>query len=199
MLGRSVVACAFAGFVVVAVACNKGSGSDGSGGSAATATTSAAAATSGGSKPAPATSSATTPVKYSKVPSKGTHPATQTAKKGGAGGTQVSGTSLTISEKSTDREFRKEAKAGTIDCSAGNMDNKAECDQNDLYYCDDSRLWVVDCDKEAKNGGADNGSCFEGEKFIDCLGCAKADDGTNVCCDFQMTVCCTDDGNCFKP
>ncbi len=50
-----------------------------------------------------------------------------------------------------------------------------------------------------KLSGLSGGACFEGEKFIDCLGCDKADDGTDACCDYQMSVCCDKDGNCYSP
>jgi hypothetical protein len=79
------------------------------------------------------------------------------------------------------------------------MDNAAECEGDNLYFCDDSSLWVVECSAETRLSGLKGGSCYEGEGFTNCLGCAKADDGTDVCCDFELTVCCAADGTCYNP
>lgn len=145
------------------------------------------------------TTSTLTEVKYSaKVPARGTKPATQKAVKGGAGGTTPTVASQKLSEASTDRQVRKPAKADLADCKAL-PDNAAECEGQNLYFCDDQKLWLVDCDAEAKLGGASAGSCFEGEKFIDCLGKTTADDSSEVWCDFQSTVCCDKDGACYSP
>ena len=203
---RLLVSCALA-IPFAVVACNNGSSGSGSAGGTpsasattkSTATTTTAVSATATTTAAPVGSGAH--VKYSdKYPSRGTKPVTQTAVKGGSGDSRPTGRSSVASEISTDREFRKAATAGTIDCSAKNMDKKAECDQNDFYYCDDNKLWVVNCDAEAKQGGATTGSCYEGEHFIDCLGCGQADDKSTVCCDFQMKVCCSPDGsNCYSP
>ncbi len=99
----------------------------------------------------------------------------------------------------TDRAIRKHADVDKIDCSAPNMNLKAECDGTSLYFCSSQKLWLVECDREAKLSGLAGGACFEGEKFIDCLACDKADDGTDACCDAQMSVCCDKDGNCYSP
>ena len=94
--------------------------------------------------------------------------------------------------------MRKPSKVDVVDCSKL-PDNVAECDKDKLYFCDDKELFVVDCNAEAKFGGAASGGCFEGEKFIDCLGCGRAADGTNVCCDLTTSVCCDDAGDCWAP
>lgn len=133
-----------------------------------------------------------------KLPSKGTKAVTQKAIKGGSGAVRPDASSAKASEASTDRQMRKAANVDKVDCSKL-PDNVAECDGDNIYFCDDQSLWVTDCSAEAKFGGAQGGSCFEGEKFVDCLGCGPADDGSNVCCDFQMTVCCADDGSCYSP
>jgi hypothetical protein len=133
-----------------------------------------------------------------KIPGRGTRPITQQAIRGGAGATIPSNASAKTSEASTDRQMRKHAKVDMADCTKL-PDNAAECDGNNLYFCDDQRLWVVDCDAEAKFGGATSGACFEGEKFIDCAGCNKADDGSDVCCDSQMNTCCDSKGACYSP
>ncbi len=145
------------------------------------------------------TTSTLAEVKYTgKVPARGTKPATQKAMKGGAGGTTPAVASQKLSEASTDRQVRKPAKADVADCKTL-PDNAAECEGGNLYFCDDAKLWVVDCDTEAKLGGASAGACFEGEKFIDCLGKTTADDASEVWCDFQTTVCCDKDGSCYSP
>jgi hypothetical protein len=155
-------------------------------------------------KSAPATDTATTTsnlqqINYTKkLPSKGTKPTTQHAIKGGTGDNRPSPNSAATSEAATDRQSRKEAKVDMVDCTKL-PDNSAECDGTKFYFCDDKALWYVDCDAEAKFGGVAAGSCYEGEKFIDCLGCDAADDGSQACCDFQMTVCCDKDGNCYSP
>jgi hypothetical protein len=139
------------------------------------------------------------PINYQKKPpGKGTHPVTQKAVKGGSGPTVPGPTSLRTPEPSTDRQMRKHARADLADCNVL-PDNAAECDGASIYFCDDKKLWVVDCDAEAKFSGVKGGSCFEGEKFVDCLGCDTADDGTQACCDFEMTVCCNDAGDCWSP
>jgi hypothetical protein len=137
---------------------------------------------------------------YTKKPAgKGTHAVTQTAKRGGSGATAPNAGSLRTPEPSTDRQMRKRARVDLADCKTL-PDNAAECDGNSIYFCDDQRLWVVDCDAEAKFSGVASGSCFEGEKFTDCLGCDTADDGSTVCCDFEMTVCCSSTGDaCWSP
>ena len=145
------------------------------------------------------TTAGLTDVKYSaKTPGRGTKPINQKAIKGGSGATTPVVASQKLSEASTDRQVRKHAKADMADCTTL-PDNAAECDGNNLYFCDDQKLWVVDCDNEAKLGGATAGSCFEGEKFIDCLGKTTADDSTEVWCDWQTTVCCDKDGSCYSP
>jgi hypothetical protein len=134
-----------------------------------------------------------------KLPSKGTKASTDKATKGGVGDTRPTSKSAKTTEASTDRQMRKAANVDKVDCSTL-PDNSAECDGLSLYYCDDKQLWQVDCNAEAKFGGATSGSCYEGEKFIDCLGCGPADDGSTVCCDFQNTVCCAEDGSaCYSP
>ena len=145
------------------------------------------------------TTSTLTDVKYAaKIPARGTKPASQKAIKGGSGSTAPAVASQKLSEASTDRQVRKNAKADVADCKAL-PDNAAECDGNTLYFCDDQKLWMVDCDAEAKLGGASAGACFEGEKFIDCLGKTTADDNSEVWCDFQTSVCCDKDGTCYSP
>lgn len=145
------------------------------------------------------TSSVLQNITYStKLPARGTHPVTQHAMRGGSGDTRPSPNSAKTSEASTDRQSRKEANVDKVDCTSL-ADNSAECDGNNFYFCDDQKLWVVNCDAEAKFGGSQSGACFEGDKFIDCLGCGAADDGSQVCCDFQMTVCCDKDGSCYSP
>lgn len=177
--------------VVVLAACNKDGGAAASS-NGATPTTSASAASSDGD-------SKLADVKYTaKVPARGTKPITQKAIKGGSGATTPSVASKKLSEVSTDRQVRKHAKADIADCTKL-PDNAAECDSNMLYFCDDQKLWQVDCEQEAKLGGAQGGSCFEGEQFIDCLGKLTADDNSEVWCDFQTTVCCDKDGNCYSP
>jgi hypothetical protein len=152
-------------------------------------------------KPAPPTSTSTlTAVKYvsDKLPARGTKPVTQHATRGGSGDTLPSSTSRTADEEDTDRQSRKLANIDKVDCNKL-PDNVGECNGDNFYFCDDKQLWVVDCKAEAKMGGAADGSCFEGEKLVDCLGCGQATDGTHVCCDFSQTVCCGDDGNCYSP
>jgi hypothetical protein len=146
------------------------------------------------------TTSVLTQVSYTpKPPARGTKPVTQKAIKGGSGATLPTMTSNKTTEAATDRQGRKQhAKVDIVDCKQV-PDNAAECDGNSFYFCDDQKLWVVDCDAEAKLGGAQAGSCFEGEKFIDCLGKNAADDGSEVWCDFQNTVCCDKDGSCYSP
>jgi hypothetical protein len=139
------------------------------------------------------------PVVYTKKPpGKGSRPVTQKAIKGGSGATVPNAQSLRTPEPSTDRQMRHRARADMADCNVL-PDNAAECNGNSIYFCDDKKLWVVDCDSEAKFSGVKGGSCFEGEKFVDCLGCDTADDGTQACCDFEMTVCCNDAGDCWSP
>jgi hypothetical protein len=133
-----------------------------------------------------------------KPPGKGTRPVTQHAIKGGSGATAPNPQSMRTPEPSTDRQMRKRARVDLADCKQL-PDNAAECDGQNMFFCDDSRLWVVDCDAEAKFSGVSGGSCYEGEKFVDCLGCDTADDGTQACCDFEMTVCCNDKGDCYSP
>ena len=133
-----------------------------------------------------------------KPPGKGTRPVSQKAVKGGSGDKRPSANSVKMDEASTDRQMRKRATADVVDCKAL-PDNSAECDGTNLYFCDDSRLWVVDCDAEAKFAGVASGACFEGEHFTNCLGCGAADDGTQECCDFELTVCCNDQGDCYNP
>jgi hypothetical protein len=155
------------------------------------------------SSDAPAASATTTSVlqniSYSKkLPGKGSHKVTQKAIRGGTGDTRPSINSAKTDEPSTDRQMRKPANVDKVDCTKL-ADNAAECDGNSFYFCDDQALWVVDCNAEAKFGGVSGGSCFEGERFIDCLGCDTADDGSTACCDFNMTVCCDKDGACYDP
>jgi hypothetical protein len=128
-----------------------------------------------------------------KVPSKGKNAITQHAQKGGSGSTKPSKDSATTSEVATDnKKARKEATMDEVDC-ATLPDNTAECDGTSFYFCDDKKLWVVDCNAEAKNLDMSSGSCFEGDKFIDCLACDKADDGDEVCCNVDNSVCCDHD------
>jgi len=150
--------------------------------------------------PTPVATSTLNAVKYvsDKLPARGTKPVTQHATRGGSGDTLPSSTSRTADEEDTDRQTRKLANVDKVDCSKL-PDNVGECNGDSFYFCDDKQLWVVDCKAEAKMGGASDGSCFEGEKLIDCLGCGQATDGTHVCCDFSQTVCCGDDGNCYSP
>jgi hypothetical protein len=150
--------------------------------------------------PVATTTSTLTSVKYlsDKLPARGTKPVIQHATRGGSGDTLPSATSRTADEEDTDRQSRKLANIDKVDC-AKLPDNVGECDGEKFYFCDDKQLWVVDCNAEAKTGGASDGSCFEAEKLVDCLGCGQATDGTHVCCDFSQTVCCGDDGSCYSP
>jgi hypothetical protein len=171
--------------VVVAAACDKKSSSD---------PAPASSAASAGSS-----ASTLTAINYSKTPpGKGTRPLMQKAIRGGSGATTPNAKSLRTVEASTDRQMRKPASVDLADCTQL-PDNAAECNGKDMYFCDDSKLWVVDCDAESKFSGVSGGSCFEGERFVDCLGCTTADDGTQACCDFEMTVCCNDAGDCWNP
>jgi hypothetical protein len=141
-----------------------------------------------------------TSVKYQsdKLPARGTKPIMEHAVKGGSGKTAPGADSKLAYEEDTDRDMRKLANVDKVDCP--NLpDNVAECEGDKFYYCDDKKLWVVDCANEAKMGGASSGSCFEGENFVDCLGCAPATDGSQVCCDFSQTICCDKDGACYSP
>ena len=150
--------------------------------------------------PTPTGTSTLTAVKYvsDKLPARGTKPVTQHATRGGTGDTLPTATSRTADEEDTDRQSRKLANIDKVDCNKL-PDNVGECDGDKFYFCDDKQLWVVDCKSEAKMGGATDGSCYEGEKLIDCLGCGTATDGTHVCCDFSQTICCSDDGSCYSP
>ncbi len=140
------------------------------------------------------------PINYStKLPGKGAHPLLGRAIRGGSGDTRPQIFSRRLTEPSTDRQLRKPALADRVDCADPKMDNASECDGDKLYFCDDRALWVVDCDAETKLSGLPGGSCFEGETFTNCLGCAKTDDGTDVCCDFLLTTCCLADGTCYNP
>jgi hypothetical protein len=158
----------------------------------------------GDTNAAPVSSATTTSVlqatKYEPAtfPAKGTKPTISRAVKGGTGGTTPDANSKRLSERGTDRQMRKPALVDKVDCNTV-PDNAAECDGNQMFYCDDRRLWVVDCDAEAKFGGVSSGSCFEGETFTECLGCDKASDGSAACCDFEMTVCCDASGACYSP
>jgi hypothetical protein len=153
---------------------------------------------------APASSTTTTsvlqPTKYvpATFPARGTRATTSRAVRGGTGTTVPDATSKKLSERGTDREIRKPATVDKADCNTA-PDNAAECDGNQMFYCDDQRLWVVDCDAEAKFGGVSSGSCFEAETFTECLGCDKTSDGSQACCDFEMTVCCDPSGACYSP
>ena len=141
-----------------------------------------------------------TNIKYAsdKLPARGNKPITDHAVKGGSGATLPTATSRTADEEDTDRQTRKLANVDKVDC-ATLPDNAGECDGEKFYFCDDKQLWVVDCNAEAKMGGAANGSCYEGDKLIDCLGCGQATDGTHVCCVLSQTICCGDDGACWSP
>jgi hypothetical protein len=158
----------------------------------------------GNTNAAPASSTTTTstlqPTKYlpTTFPARGAKPAITRAVKGGTGVTLPDATSKRLSERGTDRQMRKPALVDKVDCNVV-PDNAAECDGNQMFFCDDQRLWVVDCDAEAKFGGASSGSCFEAETFTECLGCDKASDGSTACCDFEMTVCCDEGGSCYSP
>lgn len=151
-------------------------------------------------KEEPAGTSTLTSVKYAsdKLPARGAKPIAEHAVKGGSGLNQPNPESHLAYEGDTDRDMRKLAAIDKVDC-ASLPDNVAECEGEKFYYCDDKKLWVVDCAAEAKMGGAQSGSCWEGENFVDCLGCGTATDGTHVCCDFSQTVCCLDDGSCYMP
>lgn len=132
-----------------------------------------------------------------KPPSKKGKTITQHAVKGGTGSTKPSAQSAVTSEVATDnKKARKEATIDEVDC-ATLPDNSAECDGEKFYFCDDKKLWVVDCQSEAKAIGTSSGSCYEGDKFIDCLACDKADDGSEVCCNVDMSVCC-DHEDCYS-
>ena len=182
---RFVVVVSAASLTFVATACSKTDAS--SGGSAAT----AGSAT---------TTSALVAVTYNKstFPPKGTHAVTTTAHRGGTGGIRPATDSKKLTEHGTDRMMRQPATADVVDCTK-TPDNAAECDGDKMYYCDDQQLWMVDCNAEAKQGGVAGGSCFEAETFTECLGCDTASDGSSVCCDFEMSVCCDKDGACYSP
>jgi hypothetical protein len=141
-----------------------------------------------------------TNVKYQtdKLPPRGTKPIVQHATRGGTGDTAPNATSRRADEEDTDRQSRTLAHLDNVDC-AKLPDNVGECDGNKFFFCDDQQLWVTDCNAEAKLGGAVDGSCFEGEKLVDCLGCGQATDGTRVCCDFSQTICCDAVGACWTP
>lgn len=175
--------------LAVSIGCSK-SEAPSSGGAAATSTAVSSATTT----------SALLPTTYNKAqfPAKGTRPVTTTAKRGGSGATRPSATSKKLSERGTDRESRQPATVDMVDCNAA-PDNAAECDGDKLYYCDDKQLWQVDCNTEAKQGGVASGGCFEAETFTECLGCDATADGSQACCDFEMTVCCDKDGSCYSP
>jgi hypothetical protein len=136
-----------------------------------------------------AATSTLTNVKYAtdKLPPRGTKPIVQHATRGGTGDTLPTATSRRADEEDTDRQSRKLAHVDNVDCTKL-PDN-----------VDDMQLWVTDCNAEAKLGGAVDGSCFEGEKLVDCLGCGQATDGTRVCCDFSQTICCDAEGACWTP
>jgi hypothetical protein len=181
---RRLVSVVLVGVVVVAAGCDDKKSKDGAAPvSSATTTTSVLQAT----KYEPAT-----------FPAKGSKPTTGRAVKGGTGATVPDATSKRLSERGTDRAMRKPALVDKVDCNTV-PDNAAECDGSQMFYCDDQRLWVVDCDAEAKFGGVSTGSCFEAETFTECLGCDKASDGSSACCDFEMTVCCDTGGACYSP
>jgi hypothetical protein len=147
-----------------------------------------------------AASGTTGPIHYSsRLPGKGKHALLGRGIRGGSGDSRPTINSKRLSEASTDRQLRKPALADKVDCAPASMDNAAECDGTSMYFCDDNALWVISCSEEAQLSGLENGSCFEGETFTDCLGCGKADDGTDVCCDFQLTKCCATDGTCYDP
>jgi hypothetical protein len=177
---RRFVSVLVVGAVVVAVGCDKKPD-----GAAASTTT---------------TTSDLQPTKYAPAtfPAKGSKPTTMMAVKGGTGSTVPGASSKRLSERGTDRQMRKLAVVDKADCTTA-PDNSAECDANSMYYCDDQQLWVVDCDAEAKFGGVNSGSCYEAEAFTECLGCDKASDGSQACCDFEMTVCCDPSGACYSP
>jgi hypothetical protein len=141
-----------------------------------------------------------TSIKYQsdKLPARGTKAVSQKAVKGGSGPNQVNPESHQAYEEDTDRDMRKLANVDKVDCAAL-PDNVAECDGDKFYYCDDKKLWVVDCASEAKMGGGESGTCWEGENFVDCLAKGTATDGSKVSCDFSQTICCADDGNCYSP
>jgi hypothetical protein len=147
----------------------------------------------------PAAPGGTGPIHYpTTLPGKGTHTVFGRATRGGSGDTRPTASSKHLSEPATDRELRRSAHADGVDCTKPEMDNAAECDGDNLFFCDDKALWTVPCSAETKLAGREGG-CYEGDTFTNCLGCGKADDGTDVCCDFQLTVCCLADGNCYQP
>jgi hypothetical protein len=187
-MGRWLAVAFVAGGLVVALACDKKSDAP------------AGAGASAGPSAASSASSTLAPVKYdkSKFPAKGTHATISMATKGGSGATRPGPTSKRLPEAGTDREMRKPATIDMVDCTTV-ADNAAECDGSKMYFCDDQKLWVVDCDAEAKFGGVAAGNCFEADNFTECLGCDTASDGSSVCCDFLMTVCCDGSGACYSP
>jgi len=151
-------------------------------------TTTAASNGGGGTQPQSAAN---------KLPSKKGKTISQHAVKGGSGATKPNEKSSLTSEVATDnKKARKEANIDEVDC-ATLPDNAAECDGQNFYFCDDKKLWVVDCGNEAKSLGMSSGSCFEGDKFIDCLTCDKADDGSEVCCNVDESICCDHD-DCYN-
>jgi hypothetical protein len=177
------------GALFVALACDKKSDAPAAGSGASTS-----------SAPASSTTSTLQPIKYDKkkFPAKGSHATISMATKGGSGATRPNAGSKKLSEVGTDREMRKPATIDMVDCTTV-PDNAAECDGANMYYCDDQKLWVVDCNAEAKFGGVASGGCFEADNFTECLGCDTADDGSAVCCDFEMKVCCDASGACYSP
>ncbi len=150
--------------------------------------------------PDPSGPGGTGPINYpKKLPGRGTQTLFGKAVKGGSGATRPSAASKHLAEPATDRQLRKAAQAPGVDCTKPELDNAAECDGDNLYFCDDKSLWVVPCGAETHLAGMQTGGCYEGDTFTNCLGCGRADDGTDVCCDFQLTVCCLADGNCYEP
>jgi hypothetical protein len=188
-LRASVFAVTSFAVLAVSIGCSKSDAPSSGGGAAATTAVSSAT-----------TTSALLPTTYNKAqfPAKGTRPVTTTAKRGGSGPTRPSNLSKKLSERGTDRESRTPATVDMVDCNAA-VDNAAECDGDKMFYCDDQQLWQVDCNAEAQHGGVASGGCFEAETFTECLGCDVTADGSQACCDFEMTVCCDKDGSCYSP
>lgn len=75
----------------------------------------------------------------------------------------------------------------------------AECHGDTVYFCEDKELYFVDCHKFAQALDLTGGTCFETEEETDCMACQVDDDGATECCDFNLTVCCDGNGNCYDP
>ncbi len=112
---------------------------------------------------------------------------------GGADPGESSGTKAEASETAT--EIADEAGV----CSDA-PDFAAECASDvEVRYCDSGTLFADDCDVFADSLGYASGACFETEVANDCFVCDSADPGARVCCAADLTVCCSDAGDCFSP